>query len=234
MVPSELAKQVRMAAEGGSAAAQSALGGWHLRGEEGLEQDHVKAARGPRRKPGASSYTLTRLSLSLSHVKAAAWSRKAADRGHPAAQCYLASCYLRGKGLEQNDTLAAEWGRKAADQGLACAQLIVGDSRSARGMGVKKDLPLGKRYLELSAAQGYESAVALLKGLRKCACCGKLDVHHMICGWCRNLRYCDTICQLRHWQRPADPHKPHCGKRREAAGKWGSSSESADPSADNN
>ena len=66
MVPSELAKQVRMAAEGGSAAAQSALGGWHLRGEEGLEQDHVKAARGPRRKPGASSYTLTRLSLSLS------------------------------------------------------------------------------------------------------------------------------------------------------------------------
>ena len=41
--------------------------------------------------------------------------------------------------------------------------------RYARGEGVNKDVPLGKRYLELSAAQGEEKAVALLKELRKCA-----------------------------------------------------------------
>jgi len=58
--------------------------------------------------------------------------------------------------------------------------------------------------------------------------CGKLDVHHMICAWCRNVRYCDSTCQLRHWQHAVDPHKPHCGRRREAAAAERSSS---DPSA---
>ena len=103
-------------------------------------------------------------------------------------------------------------------------------------VGVKKDLPLGKTYLELSAAQGTcdrakAAAVELLKELRRCACCGTLDVHHMICAWCRNVRYCDATCQLRHWQRLVDPHRPHCGRRREAAGAGGSTSSSAPSSS---
>jgi hypothetical protein len=48
--------------------------------------------------------------------------------------------------------------------------------------------------------------------------CGELDVHHMICSQCRDARYCDDDCQLRHWQCPTHPHKPHCIRRREAAG----------------
>jgi TPR repeat protein len=133
--------------------------------------------------------------------------------------------------VEKDYALAAVWCLKAADQGEAAGQFRVGTLYAFGAMGVKKDLPLGKRYLELSAAQGDEEAVALLKELRKCASCGKLDVHHMICAWCRNVRYCDGTCQLRHWQRLTDPHKPHCGRRREPAEADGSSStSSASPS----
>jgi hypothetical protein len=196
MAPSELARQCIRAAEGGCAEAQTTLGVWHRHGEEGLEQDHVKAA---------------------------ALFREAADLGEEDAQMYLALCYGKGQGVEQNFALAAEWGGKAADR-------VFEGKIYARGMvGVKKDLPLGKKYLELCAAQSVEEAIVFLKELRKCAFCGKLDVHHMICAWCRNVRYCGGTCQLRHWQRPADPHKPHCGRRREVVGAGASSS---DPTAD--
>jgi hypothetical protein len=128
---------------------------------------------------------------------------------------------------------AAGW-RESADQGDASAQLLIGAMYARGGGGVKKCLPLGKRYLELSAASGNEAAVALLKELRKCVACGKLDVHHMICSRCRNVRFCDATCQLWHWESATDPHKLHCVKRRAAVEAGGSSSERADPSADNN
>ena len=189
MAPSKRAKQARKAAKRGSAAAKGAwhlqLGAWHLNGEQGLEQDNDKAF----------AYFLT-----------------AANHGHAGAQSLLAKIYYEGMGLEQSYALAAEWGRKAADQGDAEGQYIVGKIYGL-GEGVKKNLPLGKTYLELSAAQGEQKAVALLKELRKCVACGKLDVHHMICSQCRNVRYCDALCQLRHWQSPADPHKLHCCPR---------------------
>ena len=74
------------------------------------------------------------------------------------------------------------------------------------GIGVKKNLPLAKRYLDLCAAhvshERYDvpaksAAVTLLKELRKCVSCGELDVHHMICGRCRKVRYCSVACQQR-------------------------------------
>jgi hypothetical protein len=206
MAPSERAEQMRRDAEGGSLDAQTWLGRWHFLGEEGLEQNLVEAA---------------------------ALFRTAADLGHAPAQFALCGCYHEGMEVLQSYALAAEWGRKAADQGKAAAQFFVGDIYALGRVGVKKDLPLGKRYLELGSAQGDETSVALLLDLRKCASCGKLDVHHTICAWCRNVRYCDKGCQLEHWQRSVDPHKPHCGRRREVvleAG--GSSSEIADLSAD--
>ena len=144
MAPSVRAKQARRAAEGGSAAAQAQLGLWHLHGEKGLQQDHVKAA---------------------------AWFRKAADLGHADAASSLAKCYCTGQGVEQNYELAVAWLRKAADQGLALSQLpqftVLGNLYARGEVGVKKDLPLEKRYLELSAAQGNQDAVALLKVIRE-------------------------------------------------------------------
>ena len=89
MAPSELAKQARRDAEGGSVAAelrsvhaQFTLGRWHEEGGEGLEQDYVKAA-------------------ALFH--------EAADLGHEGAQNHLAACYYKGQGVEQNFARAAEW-----------------------------------------------------------------------------------------------------------------------------
>jgi TPR repeat protein len=193
MAPSERAKRMRGAAEGGSAEAMMRLGWWHRKGLEGLEQDDVKATE---------------------------WIRKAADLGLVIAERDIAMGYYGGKGVEQSFALAAEWGRKSADQGDADAQFILG-SAYGLGEGVKKDLPLGQRYLELSAAQGINAAVALLKELRKCVACGELDVHHMICSRCRNRRYCDGICQLRHWESATDPHKLHCVKRRQSAAAGG-------------
>jgi len=188
MAPSERAKQMRRVAEGGRAAAQLALGWWHHLGEEGLERDDVKAV---------------------------ALFREAADLGLPDAQYFLARSYGMGRGVEQNNALAAEWGRKAADQGDEASQFFVG-TMYAFGEGVKKDLPLGKTYLELSAAQGSEHAIALLKDLRQCVACGKLDVHHMICSRCHNRWYCDADCQLQHWNNAPDSHILHCVKRRES------------------
>ena len=187
--------------------AQAELGWWHRKGLEGLEQDDEKAA---------------------------AWVRQAAELGFVQAQNALAGCYNTGRGVEKSYALAAEWGRKAADQGLADAQFRVGQLYAGGAVGVKKDLPLGKRYLERSAAQGHQDAIALLKELRKCVGCGKLDVHHMVCKRCHNRRYCDRTCQLRHWNSPTDPHSLHCVKRRESAGAGGSSTQPVDPSADNN
>jgi len=135
MAPSELAKLTRRAADRGCASAQAALGVWHQHGDEGLEQDDVKAA---------------------------ALFRPAAARGFAVAESLLAGCYFSGRGVEQNYALAAEWGRKAADKGDSSAQFFVG-GMYASGLGVKKDLPRGKRYLELCAAQGNQDAVTLLK-----------------------------------------------------------------------
>jgi len=123
--------------------AQAALGVYHLRGEEGLEQDAVKAA---------------------------VLFRFCAERGHLNAQTALYLCYHEGTGVEKNYTLAALWLRRAADQGNARAQFGVGrmyaSGGEGEGEGVKKNLPLAMTYLELSAAQGEQEAIALLQQLR--------------------------------------------------------------------
>ena len=172
--------------------AQTQLGLWHLTGAEGLEEDNVKAV---------------------------ALFRTAANLGHVCAQSCLGSCYANGWGVDENISLAVARWRKAADQGDGAAQYLLGEAYGLGQLdGVKKNLPLGKKYLELCAAQGVADAVALLKELRKCVSCGKLDVHHMICSLCRKVRFCGKECQLEHWNHPTDPHKLHCVKRRESAG----------------
>ena len=130
---------------------------------------------------------------------------------------------MAGEGTAQDRQEVAAGLRVSADQGDADAQFLTGALLARGGGGVKKNLPLGKRYLELSAAAGTEAAVTLLKELRRCVGCGELDVHHMICSQCRNARYCDDDCQQRHWQCLMDPHQPHCVPRRETAGAGGSS-----------
>jgi len=136
---------------------------------------------------------------------------------------------LAGEGTAHDLREAAVGWRESADQGDTSPQFLVGVMYARGGGGMKKNLPMGKRYLELSAAAGNEAAVALLKELRKCVACNELDVHHMICSRCRKVRYCGKDCQRRHWHDQTDPHKLSCVPRREStAAVVGSANPSAD------
>ena len=162
----------------------------------------------------------------LTTAAAAAVDFSAAETAAAAAASFSAvHRVMAGEGTTHDLQEAAAGWRNAADHGDAGAQLLIGALYARGGGGVKKRLPLGKSYLQLSAAAGKEAAVTLLKELRKCLACGELDVHHMICSRCRKARYCDKGCQLRHWI--ADKHRLHCVRRRESADGAGGSSAGA-------
>ena len=61
---------------------------------------------------------------------------------------------MEGKGAAHDLQEAAAGWRKSANQGDASAQLLIGALLARGGGGVKRNQPLGKRYLELSAAAG--------------------------------------------------------------------------------
>src|SRR5215469_14368830 len=48
-------------------------------------------------------------------AQAAAWYRRAADRGHPAAQDRLADLHMIGRGVPQSDAEAFRWYRRTAE-----------------------------------------------------------------------------------------------------------------------
>jgi hypothetical protein len=60
------------------------------------------------------------------HAEAAKWFRKAAERGHENAQCWMGICYDRCYGLPQDFAEAAKWFQKAASQGNAFSQSQLG------------------------------------------------------------------------------------------------------------
>jgi len=84
--------------------------------------------------------------------EAADWYRKAAERGHAAAQFNLAVRYGQGRGIDASDGLAAWWYRQAADQGHAPAQFNLG-VRYAHGDGVAQDLVEAYWWVHLAVAR---------------------------------------------------------------------------------
>lgn len=64
--------------------------------------------------------------------------RKLAEQGDASAQNILGNLYIRGTGVEQNNTEGAKWLRNAAEQGYVMAQLKLGDCY-ANGKGVVKN-----------------------------------------------------------------------------------------------
>ena len=126
------------------------------------------------------------------------FSRQAADQGDMTAQRNLAVHYYHGDGVAQDYTEAIKWFSLAAAQGCKVSQYSLG-KMYADGTGVKKkDNMTAKTFLTLAAAQGCEKSIALLKEIRRCVYCGTLDVHHMICGRCRLVRYCNAGSGLTH------------------------------------
>jgi TPR repeat protein len=90
-------------------------------------------------------------------VEAARWYRKAADQGHPAAQCSLGVCYSKGEGVVQDHPEAVKWYRKAGEHGLALAQCDLGVCYE-KGEGVPQDSVEAYKWFSLAAAQGHEDA----------------------------------------------------------------------------
>jgi len=74
----------------------------------------------------------------------------------------LAAMYATGDGVAKSDERAVRLYRKAAEKGVAEAQFNLG-FMYLLGEGVQKDPAEARRWLELSAGQGYDQAAKLLR-----------------------------------------------------------------------
>lgn len=92
----------------------------------------------------------------------AAGLKLSAEQGNALAQAKLASLYILGRdGFEKDEKQAAVWMEKAASQGLASAQIVMA-AMYDKGMGVVGDRDKATQLYEKAAAQGNETALALL------------------------------------------------------------------------
>ena len=81
------------------------------------------------------------------------WFTKAAEKGHPEAQCSLGAIYA---GVDDFSN-AAKWYQKAADGGDLKAQSNLGQLY-LRGVGVPKDLAEGIKWTRRAAEKGHSTA----------------------------------------------------------------------------
>lgn len=61
------------------------------------------------------------------YAEAASWYRKAAERNHAKAQCYLGHCYVSGWGVAEDKVEGIRWFQKSAELGDVSAQRWLGD-----------------------------------------------------------------------------------------------------------
>lgn len=86
------------------------------------------------------------------YAQAAAWYRKAADKGDVSGELHLAALYRDGgKGFPRDMAQAAQWYMKAADQGDVGAQGTLGTLYSM-GQGVQLNYVEAYYWLDLAAA----------------------------------------------------------------------------------
>lgn len=91
------------------------------------------------------------------------WFTQAAKQGFTGAQSELGSRLVLGKGTERNWAEALNWSLKAAYKGDALAQMVCGLIYLKGYPGQAANKQEGIDWLTKSAAQGNETAVALLK-----------------------------------------------------------------------
>eukprot|EP00729_Bicosta_minor_P017663 gene17663-biopygen9418 len=145
-------------------AAQYNLGCMYHNGE-GVEQDHVEAAKWIQ-KAAAAGYAIAQNNLGAmyrngegveqDHVEAAKWFRKSAEAGNANAQFNLGIMYGKGEGVEQDNVMAAKWYRKAgkaAEAGDAMAQNNLG-TMYRDGKGVEQDHVEAAKWYRKSAEAG--------------------------------------------------------------------------------
>jgi len=111
--------------------------------------------------------------------------------------------------LEENKTTAYSYWQRAADLGHVEAARAIGQAYWKGHAGYAIRFKLAKKYMKASAAQGDELAIQFLKQLTACAQCDT-DSAPGVCAGCRQVHYCNKLCQLQHWCDPSDPHMSHC------------------------
>jgi TPR repeat protein len=104
------------------------------------------------------------LGVKKDDVKAAYWTRKAAEAGNPTAQSNLGLFYFHGRGVSQDDTRAAEWPKKASTQGNAGAHNALG-YLFLEGRGVPKDYAAARDLFALAIQGGDVAAANNLAGM---------------------------------------------------------------------
>jgi len=80
------------------------------------------------------------------------WLRKAAEKGHAAAQYSLGVMYDHAQGVPQDYAKAVTWYRKAAEQGDREAQNNLG-ARYVNGQGVPRDYVQALKWYYLAASR---------------------------------------------------------------------------------
>jgi TPR repeat protein len=98
--------------------------------------------------------------------KAAMWFKRAADKGHAAAQYNLGIMSYLGQGVDQNYAKAAEWFNRAGAQDHAAAQYNLG-FLYYEGKGVDKDDLQAYMWIDRSASLGDEKAIKARDTLQK-------------------------------------------------------------------
>ena len=138
--------------------------------------------------------------------------RKAVEQGFSPALFQVASCYLRGEGVEEDAahgvalSLQVTTQEDAVKTAMAQSQLV---ARYVTGNGVEADTTQAAMWCQRAADGGDEDAIEMLPMIRTCTFCGTTRARQH-CERCRKVRYCNAACQAAHWHRETDPHKGHC------------------------
>ena len=141
---------------------------WRKFAENGTPVDLLSEAEAHQPTPddGEELYQSARRCLADKDMDGAAmFYRRAAEIGHPRAQCSYGKCLYLGSGVEKNTAEAFRWFKMAAEKNLDIAQYNLG-VMYLKGVHVEKDLSLARHYFTLAADNGHAEAAKILKKLK--------------------------------------------------------------------
>jgi hypothetical protein len=111
--------------------------------------------------------------------------------------------------------------RLAAAQGCGGAVDDLSEIYMRGAYGVEKDFPVAIKYLRsaavanstaggtISSVKKLHATLIHLSAIKACMCCGKAEAPRK-CSGCGDARYCDGVCQARHWKHSSASHKAEC------------------------
>lgn len=184
-------------ADAGDRTAMRALADAYYAGQDGAEQDFVKAADWYRRLAKTGD-PRAQTSLGLMYARgygvaknlaeAHRWWNFAAAQNDPGAQYNLGLTYVQGEGVDADPARAARWFREAARRGHVQAQYNLG-LLLHEGKGIARNAQEAYFWVRVAALQGDEYAernlAALAAGL---SAAQKQEAESRAAEWMKQLR----------------------------------------------